>query len=100
MSLRTPCILLLAAFHLLVAGCKCPAVPVPAGQKCALGTPSAPALPRLFRSISKPPPNGRYAAAPICALPHSVSDECEVVDDVQAILGNGYDCANGSDVAV
>jgi hypothetical protein len=57
-------------------------------------------MPRLFRSISKPPANGRYASAPICALPHSVSDECEVVDDVQAILGNGFDCANGADVAV
>jgi hypothetical protein len=33
-------------------------------------------------------------------LPHSVSDECEVVDDVQALLGNGFDCVNGADAAI
>jgi len=76
------------------------APPPPAGQKCALGIPAAPSLPRLYRALSAPPAKARYAAAPICATPHALSDECEVVDDVQAMLGTGFDCVNGADAAV
>jgi hypothetical protein len=78
---------------------ECPSAPAP-GQKCALGVPAAPSLPHLYRAVSALPARARYAAAPICTTPHALSDECEVVDDVQAMLGTGFDCVNGSDAAV
>jgi len=74
-----------------------PAQVPPAGQVCALGSPAPPKLPRLFRARTSAPPNSRYASAPICTLPHKLSDECEIVDDVDALLGTGFDCVNGKD---
>jgi hypothetical protein len=86
---------------MLSACCDKPAAcPAPTGQKCSIGAPTEPGLPRLFRTLAVPPKSARYAAKPICKLPHSVSDECELVDDVQTILGTGFNCQNGSDVAL
>jgi hypothetical protein len=87
----------------LVCSCCChaaPACPSPSGQKCALGEPGQSKLPRLFRSVTLPPAGARYANAPICSKPHSVSDECELIDDLQSIVGTGFSCQNGEDVAV
>jgi hypothetical protein len=80
--------------------CKQPACPVPGATQCALGVPASPALPHLFRARSTPPANGHYATAAICTNPHGLSDECEVVDDVQAILGSGFGCENGRDALI
>jgi hypothetical protein len=88
----------MAASAFIVVSCQShPNVPTPAGQKCALGSPPSPAFPRLFRAVSQAPATARYPQSPICKLPHSVSDECEIVDDLEALLGTGYDCVNGAD---
>jgi hypothetical protein len=69
-------------------------------QECALGVPPAPAWPRLFRALREPPANASYAPRAICAKPHALADECELVDDLQALLGNGYDCDDGVDAPI
>jgi hypothetical protein len=80
--------------------CQGASSPVAPGPTCALGTPAPPALPRLYRALIKPPATASYAEKPICEKPHALADECEVVDDVQALLGTGFDCVDGADQAL
>jgi len=90
----------LVSWPLAVACCKPAAAPAPVRPNCVIGIPAAPGFPRLYRALSTAPAHAHYAAAPICAKPHALADECEVVDDAQALLGTGFDCVNGADAPV
>ena len=82
------------------ACCECPPPesPAPIEQVCALGVPDAPNLPRLYRALNTAPQRKKYPAAPICKKPHALADECEVVDDVDALRGTGFKCDNDTQV--
>jgi hypothetical protein len=84
----------------VLGACQGASQPVAPGPTCALGIPAPPALPRLYRALLEPPATATYAAQPICEKPHALADECEGVDDVQALLGTGFDCVNGADQAL
>ncbi len=82
-------VLLLAALGM--AACCCTANLSP--ERCVLSSPPSAGIPRLYRQA-----NWRTQTLPVVTKPlctdegRPIEDECETVDDLGALLGNGVAC--------
>lgn len=77
-----------------IAATACCKSATPAPERCVVTLPPLARVPRLYRQANWRRQSLPPFQAPLCTQeqPRAIEDECESVDDLKALLGNGVAC--------